>query len=88
MLGAAATHWRRGEMQLLPLNLLIAALAMFVAIERFGPHAFRSDCTASPPPWTSSPREGIASDDCAARFCPPDTTPRAPPARSFAIACL
>jgi hypothetical protein len=25
--------------QLLPLNLLIAALAMFVAIERFGPHA-------------------------------------------------
>jgi hypothetical protein len=40
MLGAAATHWRRGEMQLLPLNLLIAALAMFVAIERFGPHAF------------------------------------------------
>jgi DoxX-like family len=40
MLGAGATHWRRGEKHLLPVNLLIAALAVFVAIERFGAHAF------------------------------------------------
>ena len=40
MLGAGATHWRRGEKQVLPVNLVIAALALFVTIERFGPHAF------------------------------------------------
>jgi hypothetical protein len=39
MLGAAATHVRRGELQALPANVVLLALAIFVAIERFGPHA-------------------------------------------------
>jgi uncharacterized membrane protein YphA (DoxX/SURF4 family) len=39
MLGAAATHLRRGEIRYLPVNLLLLALALFVAIERFGPHS-------------------------------------------------
>ena len=39
MLGAGATHLRRGETQLLPVNIVLAALALFVAIERFGPHS-------------------------------------------------
>ena len=39
MLGAGATHQRRGEVQMLPVSLLLAALALFVAIERFGPHS-------------------------------------------------
>jgi hypothetical protein len=39
MAGAGVTHARRGETQMLPVNLLLAALALFVAIERFGPHA-------------------------------------------------
>jgi hypothetical protein len=34
------THFRRGELQMLPVNVVIAGLALFVAIERFGPHAF------------------------------------------------
>jgi uncharacterized membrane protein YphA (DoxX/SURF4 family) len=40
MLGAAATHLRRKEGQMVPINLLIAAIAIFVAIMRFGPEAF------------------------------------------------
>ena len=40
MLGAAATHLRRGEKQVLPINLAIAAIALFIAVERFGPHSF------------------------------------------------
>jgi DoxX-like family len=40
MLGAAATHLRRGEQQMLPVNLLLAAIAVFVAVMRFGPEAF------------------------------------------------
>jgi hypothetical protein len=40
MLGAGSTHLRRGELQMLPVNLVIAGLALFVAIERFGPNAF------------------------------------------------
>jgi hypothetical protein len=40
MIGAAATHLRRGEKQEVLTNLVIAALALFIAIERFGPHAF------------------------------------------------
>ncbi|WP_205696896.1 DoxX family protein [Conexibacter sp. SYSU D00693] len=40
MLGAGATHLRRGETQMLPVNVVLAALAVFVAIERFGPEAF------------------------------------------------
>jgi uncharacterized membrane protein YphA (DoxX/SURF4 family) len=39
MLGAGATHLRRGELQMLPVNLIIGALALFIAIERFGPHS-------------------------------------------------
>ena len=40
MLGAAATHVRRGEGQMVPINLVIAALALFIAVERFGSQAF------------------------------------------------
>ncbi len=40
MLGAAATHLRRGEGRMVPVNLVIAAIAVFVAIMRFGPEAF------------------------------------------------
>jgi hypothetical protein len=40
MLGAAATHLRRGEGQMVAVNLVIAAIALFIAIERFGPHSF------------------------------------------------
>ncbi len=39
MLGAGATHLRRGEVQMLPVNMLIGALALSMAIERFGPHS-------------------------------------------------
>jgi hypothetical protein len=39
MLGAAATHLRRGEAQMLAVNMVIAALAAFVAVVRFGPHS-------------------------------------------------
>ncbi len=40
MLGAAATHVRRGEGKLVPVNLVIAAIAVFIAVQRFGPNAF------------------------------------------------
>jgi hypothetical protein len=40
MVGAAATHLRRGEGQMVPVNLVIAALALFIAVMRFGPEAF------------------------------------------------
>jgi len=40
MLGAAATHVRRGEGQMVPVNLAIAAIAVFIAVMRFGPEAF------------------------------------------------
>jgi uncharacterized membrane protein YphA (DoxX/SURF4 family) len=39
MLGAAATHVRRREFDKLPLNVALAALAVFVAAMRFGPHS-------------------------------------------------
>lgn len=39
MLGAAVTHARRGEYPNMAVNLVLAALAVFVAVERFGPHA-------------------------------------------------
>lgn len=39
MVGAAATHIRRGEYSQLPVNVVLFALAVFVAIERFGPHS-------------------------------------------------
>jgi len=40
MLGAAATHLRRKEAQRVPVNLVIAAIAVFIAVMRFGPEAF------------------------------------------------
>ena len=40
MVAAAATLIRRGEHAHVPLNVVIFALAVFVAIERFGTYAF------------------------------------------------
>ena len=40
MLGAAATHLRRKERQMVPVNLVIAAIAVFIAVMRFGPESF------------------------------------------------
>ena len=40
MVGAAVTHVRRGEKQLIPVNLVLGLLALFVAWGRFGPYAF------------------------------------------------
>jgi len=40
MLGAAATHLRRKEGQMVPVNLVIAAIAVFIAVMRFGPESF------------------------------------------------
>ena len=39
MLGAARTHLGRGEGQMLPVNIVLGAIALFIAIERFGPHS-------------------------------------------------
>jgi hypothetical protein len=39
MVGAAATLIRRGEASHVPLNVVMFAAAVFVAIERFGPCA-------------------------------------------------
>ncbi len=39
MVVAAVTLIRRGETAHVPLNVVIFALAVFVAVERFGPHA-------------------------------------------------
>ncbi len=40
MLGAAATHGRRKESQMIVANLVLFALAAFVAWGRFGPESF------------------------------------------------
>jgi hypothetical protein len=40
MLLAAVVHARRGEMSKIPVNLVLAALAIFVAVMRFGPNSF------------------------------------------------
>ena len=40
MIGAAATHVRRGELPMLAPNLVLGGIALFIAIERFGPHSF------------------------------------------------
>ena len=40
MLVAAAVHVRRGEKQMVPINLVLLVLAAFVAVMRFGPNAF------------------------------------------------
>ena len=37
---AAAVHVRRGETNMVPINIVLAALAAFVAVMRFGPNAF------------------------------------------------
>ena len=40
MVGAATTHLRRNETQMVVLNVVLLALALFVAWGRFGPYAF------------------------------------------------
>jgi uncharacterized membrane protein YphA (DoxX/SURF4 family) len=40
MVGAAITHLRRKEGQMVPINVLLGGLALFVAVMRFGPNAF------------------------------------------------
>jgi uncharacterized membrane protein YphA (DoxX/SURF4 family) len=40
MLLAAVVHARRGEMSKIPVNIVLAALAVFVAVMRFGPNSF------------------------------------------------
>jgi hypothetical protein len=40
MVGAAATHYRRKEPQMIVVNAVIFALAVFVAWGRFGPYSF------------------------------------------------
>ena len=40
MLGATAVHARRGEKSNIPVTLVLAALAAFVAVMRFGPNSF------------------------------------------------
>ncbi|MPY53785.1 DoxX family protein [Streptomyces acidicola] len=40
MLGAAVTHSRRAEFQMITVNVVLLALAAVVAWGRFGPHAF------------------------------------------------
>lgn len=40
MVGAAVIHLRRGEKQMVPINLVLLVLAAFVAVMRFGPKAF------------------------------------------------
>lgn len=40
MIGAAFTHARRRELPNIGINFALAALAVFIAVERFGPHAF------------------------------------------------
>jgi uncharacterized membrane protein YphA (DoxX/SURF4 family) len=40
MVIAAITHVRRGEGSMVPVNIALGGLALFVAIMRFGPNAF------------------------------------------------
>ncbi|MGI5413929.1 hypothetical protein ACQEV9_44915 [Streptomyces chartreusis] len=40
MLGAAVTHGRRKESQMITVNVVLLALAAVLAWGRFGPHAF------------------------------------------------
>ncbi|HEY8703075.1 MAG TPA: DoxX family protein [Arthrobacter sp.] len=40
MAGAIITHFRRGEKQPVAINAVLGALALFVALGRFGPFAF------------------------------------------------
>ncbi len=40
MVGAAITHLRRGEGSMVPVNVVLGGLALFVAVMRFGPQSF------------------------------------------------
>lgn len=40
MVGAILTHARRGQLPNLAVNLVLLALAVFVAVERIGPQSF------------------------------------------------
>ncbi|CAM3782256.1 DoxX family protein [Smaragdicoccus niigatensis] len=40
MIGAIITHGRRAEYPSVVVNLALFSMALFVAVERFGPHAF------------------------------------------------
>ena len=40
MAAAAVMHLRRGEGKSVPVNIVLLAIAVFVAVERFGPHSF------------------------------------------------
>ena len=40
MIGAAITHFRRQEMQAIAVNVVLLAVAAFVAWGRFGPYSF------------------------------------------------
>jgi hypothetical protein len=42
MVGAMTTHFRHGEFKLVVLNLAYLAMAVFVAVGRFGPESFTS----------------------------------------------
>ncbi len=40
MVGAAVVHAKRGERQMIPVNVVLGGLAIFVAVMRFGPNSF------------------------------------------------
>ena len=40
MAGAAATHVRRGEKSMVPVNVVLGGLALLLAVMRFGPYSF------------------------------------------------
>ena len=40
MVGAAVVHVRRGEANMVPVNVVLGGLAAFVAVMRFGPNPF------------------------------------------------
>ena len=40
MIGAMITHGRLGQFKLVALNLVYVALAVFIAVGRFGPESF------------------------------------------------
>ncbi len=40
MVGAAITHLRRKEGSMVPVNVVLGGLAIFVAVMRFGPNSF------------------------------------------------
>ena len=40
MVGAAVVHAKRGEGQMIPVNVVLGGLALFVAVMRFGPNSF------------------------------------------------